>query len=43
MRVKNVGRVRYMTDETKNIFVSHQHNDADKIESFKDLIDMELI
>lgn len=27
-----------MTDETKNIFVSHQHNDADKIESFKDLI-----
>ena len=27
-----------MTDKTKNIFVSHQHNDADKIESFKDLI-----
>lgn len=27
-----------MADETKNIFVSHQHNDADKIESLKDLI-----
>ena len=27
-----------MADETKNIFVSHQHNDADKIESFKSLI-----
>ena len=27
-----------MEDETKNIFVSHQHNDADKIESLKDLI-----
>ena len=26
-----------MSDETKNIFVSHQHNDADKIEPFKDL------
>lgn len=25
-------------DLTKNIFVSHQHNDADKIESFKELI-----
>lgn len=27
-----------MADETKNIFVSHQHNDADYIESFKNLI-----
>lgn len=27
-----------MVDEIKNIFVSHQHNDADKIESFKKLI-----
>lgn len=27
-----------MADEIKNIFVSHQHNDADKIESFKKLI-----
>jgi len=27
-----------MADETKNIFVSHQHNDADKIESLKNLI-----
>lgn len=27
-----------MSDEVKNIFVSHQHNDADKIESFKNLI-----
>ena len=27
-----------MSDENKNIFVSHQHNDADKIEAFKDLI-----
>lgn len=27
-----------MADETKNIFVSHQHNDADKIESLKSLI-----
>lgn len=25
-------------DKTKNIFVSHQHNDADKIEAFKSLI-----
>ena len=25
-------------DKTKNIFVSHQHNDADKIEAFKNLI-----
>lgn len=27
-----------MKEETKNIFVSHQHNDADKIEAFKSLI-----
>lgn len=27
-----------MSDEIKNIFVSHQHNDADKIEAFKGLI-----
>lgn len=27
-----------MADEVKNIFVSHQHNDADKIEDFKNLI-----
>ena len=27
-----------MSDENKNIFVSHQHNDADKIEAFKNLI-----
>ena len=27
-----------MADETKNIFVSHQHSDADQIESFKNLI-----
>ena len=27
-----------MSDEIKNIFVSHQHNDADKIEDFKNLI-----
>lgn len=27
-----------MADETKNIFVSHQHNDADKIEDLKKLI-----
>lgn len=27
-----------MADETKNIFVSHQHNDADYIEPFKNLI-----
>lgn len=27
-----------MADDIKNIFVSHQHNDADKIESFKNLI-----
>lgn len=27
-----------MSDEIKNIFVSHQHNDADKIEAFKNLI-----
>ncbi len=27
-----------MSDKIKNIFVSHQHNDADKIESFKNLI-----
>lgn len=27
-----------MSDEIKNIFVSHQHNDADKIEAFKSLI-----
>lgn len=27
-----------MTDEIKNIFVSHQHNDADRIEAFKSLI-----
>lgn len=27
-----------MADEVKNIFVSHQHNDADKIEDFKRLI-----
>lgn len=27
-----------MADEIKNIFVSHQHNDADKIEDFKSLI-----
>jgi hypothetical protein len=27
-----------MSDELKNIFVSHQHNDADKIEAFKNLI-----
>lgn len=27
-----------MSDEIKNIFVSHQHNDADKIELFKKLI-----
>lgn len=27
-----------MADEVKNIFVSHQHNDADKIEAFKSLI-----
>ena len=27
-----------MADEIKNIFVSHQHNDADKIEAFKKLI-----
>ncbi len=27
-----------MSDEIKNIFVSHQHNDADKIEEFKKLI-----
>ena len=25
-----------MADEVKNIFVSHQHNDADKIEDFKE-------
>ena len=28
----------YMADEIKNIFVSHQHNDANKIESLKNLI-----
>lgn len=27
-----------MSDDLKNIFVSHQHNDADKIEGFKSLI-----
>lgn len=27
-----------MADEIKNIFVSHQHNDADKIEDLKNLI-----
>lgn len=27
-----------MEDKTKNIFVSHQHNDAEKIEEFKQLI-----
>lgn len=27
-----------MSDKTKNIFVSHQHNDADKIEALKKLI-----
>jgi len=27
-----------MEDKTKNIFVSHQHNDAEKIEAFKQLI-----
>lgn len=27
-----------MSDEIKNIFVSHQHNDADKIEDLKKLI-----
>lgn len=27
-----------MDNQTKNIFVSHQHNDADKIEAFKALI-----
>ena len=27
-----------MSEEVKNIFVSHQHNDADKIEDFKNLI-----
>lgn len=27
-----------MADEIKNIFVSHQHNDADKIEALKDLV-----
>ncbi len=27
-----------MSDKIKNIFVSHQHNDADKIESFRLLI-----
>lgn len=27
-----------MSEKTKNIFVSHQHNDADKIEAFKNLI-----
>ena len=27
-----------MADEIKNIFVSHHHNDADKIEAFKNLI-----
>lgn len=27
-----------MSDEIKNIFVSHQHNDADKIEALKNLI-----
>lgn len=27
-----------MKEEIKNIFVSHQHNDADKIEAFKSLI-----
>ncbi|MBQ3545597.1 MAG: TIR domain-containing protein [Lachnospiraceae bacterium] len=27
-----------MSNEVKNIFVSHQHNDADKIEAFKELI-----
>lgn len=27
-----------MADKMKNIFVSHQHNDADKIEVFKSLI-----
>ena len=27
-----------MADDVKNIFVSHQHNDADKIEAFKSLI-----
>ena len=27
-----------MADEMRNIFVSHQHNDADKIEAFKSLI-----
>ena len=27
-----------MADKIKNIFVSHQHNDADKIEAVKDLI-----
>ena len=27
-----------MSEEVKNIFVSHQHNDADKIEAFKNLI-----
>lgn len=27
-----------MADDIKNIFVSHQHNDADKIEALKDLI-----
>ena len=28
----------FMADKIKKIFVSHQHNDADKIEAFKDLI-----
>ena len=27
-----------MSDKTKNIFVSHQHNDADKIEELKSLV-----
>ena len=27
-----------MADEIKNIFVSHHHNDADKIEAFKNII-----
>lgn len=27
-----------MSEEIKNIFVSHEHKDADKIEAFKDLI-----
>ena len=26
----------FMADKVKNIFVSHQHNDADKIEEFKE-------